>query len=287
LGKNGSGKTTFIKMLLGEVTPDSGTIKRARDLQFSYFDQKRRDLVLTDSLWKTLSPQGGEYIDVMGKQRHVCGYLKDFLFDPSTAHQPISTLSGGQKNRLLLARILANPGSFLILDEPTNDLDMETLDRLEEILSQYKGTLLVVSHDRDFLDQTVTKVLAFEGDGKIDGVIGGYSDYLALKQSEQAELIQKNDKVKTEKDIQPLPSNKVSKKLSYALNYELNNLPEKIEKLTQQKQSIEAELAQDDLYKRNPDRFHHLVKELSSVKEELDKSELRWLELDLLQSETL
>ncbi|MBU6236085.1 MAG: ATP-binding cassette domain-containing protein, partial [Alphaproteobacteria bacterium] len=152
LGRNGSGKTTFLKMLVGEMEPDAGTIKRARDLNVSYFDQARKDLRHDWSLWRNLLPNGGDYIDVMGKTRHVCGYLKDFLFDPAQATQAAGSLSGGQKNRLMLAKVLANPGNLLILDEPTNDLDMETLDMLEEILSAYTGTLIVVSHDRDFLD---------------------------------------------------------------------------------------------------------------------------------------
>ncbi len=178
LGKNGSGKTTFLKLLTGQVEPDKGKIKLAHNAEISYFDQKRGDLRTEKSLWGNLCPDGGEYINVAGKHRHVCGYLKDFMFDPQDAHNLVSTLSGGQRNRLMLAKVLANPGNLLILDEPTNDLDMDTLDMLEEIISSYKGTLIVVSHDRDFLDQTVSKIIAFEGDGKVDGYIGGYSDYL-------------------------------------------------------------------------------------------------------------
>jgi ATP-binding cassette subfamily F protein uup len=164
LGKNGSGKTTFLKLLIGESKPDMGKIKLAKNLNISYFDQKREDLDLTTSLWENLCPGGGEYIDVGGKTRHVCGYLKDFLFDPKHAKDLVGTLSGGQRNRLMLAKVLANPGNCLILDEPTNDLDMDTLEMLEDILIKYDGTLFIVSHDRDFLDQTVTKILSFEGD---------------------------------------------------------------------------------------------------------------------------
>jgi len=178
LGKNGSGKTTFLKMLIGNIEPDQGRVKKRKELEFSYFDQKREDLDPEHTLRKVLSPSGGDYIDVMGKQRHVCGYLKDFMFDPSRAYDKVSMLSGGQKNRLMLAKILANPKTCLILDEPTNDLDMDTLDMLEEILIQYKGTLIIVSHDRDFLDQTVTRILAFEGNGKVQACVGGYSEYL-------------------------------------------------------------------------------------------------------------
>ena len=176
-----------MKLLLKELEPDQGRVKVRKELEFSYFDQKRRDLNPADTLKLVLSPSGGDYIDVMGKQRHVCGYLKDFMFDPGRAHDKVSQLSGGQKNRLMLARILANPKSCLILDEPTNDLDADTLDMLEDILAQYQGTLIVVSHDRDFLDQTVTRILAFEGKGKIESIIGGYSDYLAFKAKKNAD----------------------------------------------------------------------------------------------------
>ncbi len=188
LGKNGSGKTTFLKLILKEILPDKGSIKILKNMEFSYFDQKRSDLNPNDTLMEVMCPGGGDYVDVMGKQRHVYGYLKDFLFEPKKVIERVSQLSGGQKNRLMLAKILANPKSCLILDEPTNDLDMDTLDMLEEILLNYKGTLLVVSHDRDFLDQTVTKILAFEGNGIIEQNVGGYSDYLKAK----------NNRIKTE-----------------------------------------------------------------------------------------
>jgi ATP-binding cassette subfamily F protein uup len=294
LGKNGSGKTTFLRMLLKEIAPDTGTIKMAKDLQFSYFDQKRRDLNPEHSMWQTLSPQGGEYIDVMGKQRHVMGYLKNFMFDPSMAHQPISTLSGGQKNRLLLARVLANPGSFLILDEPTNDLDMETLDMLEEIISQYKGTLLVVSHDRDFLDQTVTKILAFEGNGEIDSVIGGYSDYLAVKKEEEKELKRAvspakagaQSRMKTGPQpalgIQEGQGDRAKKKLTYALQFELDNLPNKIDVLQKKITELENLLEDADLFSKDPNRFTNAINDLQKARDELSATETRWLELDSL-----
>ncbi|MCA9439074.1 MAG: ATP-binding cassette domain-containing protein, partial [Candidatus Omnitrophica bacterium] len=210
--------------LLGELEPDEGSVKTRKELEFSYFDQKRSDLDPTDTLKKTLSPGGGDYINVMGKQRHVCGYLKDFMFDPARAQDKVSQLSGGQKNRLMLAKILADPKSCLILDEPTNDLDMETLDMLEEILSHYPGTLIVVSHDRDFLDQTVTKILAFEGDGKIEAVIGGYSDYLEMKKEQAAEespqeiaAVRPIEKHTAPVEKPKAPQNQTRKRLTYKL----------------------------------------------------------------------
>jgi ABC transport system ATP-binding/permease protein len=226
-----------------------------------------------------LSPNGGEYIDVMGKVRHVCGYLKDFLFDPAMARQPVSTLSGGMKNRLMLARVLANPGSFLILDEPTNDLDMETLDMLEEILSQYKGTLIVVSHDRDFLDQTVTKILAFEGEGKIEGYIGGYTDYLEAKNAERKLLDPAAKKLENTRGSPQRAEPKPQKKLSYKLQFELDRLPGMIEALKKEIQQLETELEDPTLYQRDAAYFHTLTQRLSTKREELDAAESRWIEL--------
>ena len=178
LGDNGTGKSTFLKALLGQIPYTQGTIKLKKNMHFSYFDQMRNDLNFKHSLKKVLVPTGGDYLKVQGKQRHVCSYLKDFLFDPSKANDNIQTLSGGQQNRLLLAKVLANPKTGLILDEPTNDLDLETMDLLTEMLTNYKGTLLIVSHDRDFLDQTVNKILHFDGNGNISIFMGGYSDFL-------------------------------------------------------------------------------------------------------------
>lgn len=280
LGKNGSGKTTFLKLLLGEEVPDMGKVKLARDLTFSYFDQKRKDLKPEDTLWKTLCPNGGDYVDVMGKNRHVCGYLKDFMFDPSMAQQPVSTLSGGQKNRLMLARVLANPGSFLILDEPTNDLDMDTLDMLEEILANYKGTLIVVSHDRDFLDQTVSSILAFEGDGEIDSYIGGYTDYLEARDQQKVVTETQGAKSAARPVQQYDTENKAPQKLSYKLQFELEQLPGKIEALTVEIARLENDLADPGLYQSNPDIFHASSARLSTARHELEQAELRWLELE-------
>ncbi len=283
LGKNGSGKTTFLKMLLGELEPDQGRVKTRKELEFSYFDQKRSDLDPTDSLKKTLCPGGGDYIDVMGKQRHVCGYLKDFMFDPSRAQDKVSQLSGGQKNRLMLAKILANPKTCLILDEPTNDLDMDTLDMLEDILMQYKGTLLVVSHDRDFLDQTVTKILAFEGEGKVETVIGGYSDYLEKKNGTGKEDTpnkkpQPKQKESTKKASKP-------KKLTYKLEHEFKQLPKKIEKAEKEIAEYTERLSVNEFYMEDPDGFHEVTRDLSDTKAKLERYETRWLELAEMKEE--
>ncbi len=283
LGKNGSGKTTFLKMLIGTLEPDQGRVKKRKELEFSYFDQKRSDLDPDHTLKKILSPSGGDYIDVMGKERHVCGYLKDFLFDPGRVYDKVSMLSGGQKNRLMLAKILANPKSCLILDEPTNDLDMDTLDMLEDILMQYKGTLIIVSHDRDFLDQTVTRILAFEGDGKVQACVGGYSDYIEkfkpVIKPEPKSKNQKKSKEKNNNAVQEEPK-KETVKLSYKLQRELNQLPDTIQKIQKDIEKTSAELADTEFYQRDPDGFHEAAKNLGDLQGKLERYENRWLELE-------
>lgn len=289
LGRNGTGKTTFLRMLIGELQPDQGSVKRKKDLEFSYFDQKRRDLNPKDSLQKTLCPTGGEYVDVMGKKRHVCGYLRDFMFDPARAQDKISQLSGGQKNRLMLAKILADPKTCLILDEPTNDLDMDTLDMLEEILTAYTGTLIVVSHDRDFLDQTVTKILAFEGNGKAEIHIGGYSDYLEVKklESQKDKPLPESKKTEIKKTIEiksETIQNRNTKKLTYKLEHELKTLPEKIDKTEQEIKLCNEMLSDADFYTKNPQDFHDTVKKLNDLQAQLDRYELRWLEIEEMKN---
>ena len=279
LGGNGSGKTTFLKLLLKEEIPDKGTIKNFKNIEFSYFDQKRSDLFLKETIKKNMCPSGGDYINVMGKDRHVYGYLKEFQFDPKILNDYVSTLSGGQKNRLMLAKILANPKSCLILDEPTNDLDMDTLDLLEEILINYKGTLIIVSHDRDFLDQTVTRILAFQGDGKVIDCIGGYSDYLKLKKTSfKNKSLIKHDLNKVKKDNQSKISN--NNKLTYKLEHELSIIPSEIQKLETIISQMNNILSDADLYTKNIDKFLESSKTLEMSKKKLDELETRWLELD-------
>ena len=215
------------------------------------------------------------------------------MFDPAMALHPVSSLSGGQKNRLILARVLANPKSFLILDEPTNDLDMDTLDMLEEMLAEYNGTLIIVSHDRDFLDQTVTKILAFEGDGKIEGYIGGYSDYLSAradrKRREADTTGQGRDKTvsqigRTESDVpaQPVPKHA----MTYKLRYELEHLPATITALEIEINQLQDHLADPDLYQRDPTTFENMSRRLPAAQAELDASETRWLELEAMKAES-
>jgi len=287
LGRNGSGKSTFLKLLVGELAQDSGHIFRGKTLDISYFDQNRTSLNPKKTLWETLVPSGGDYIFLGGseeKARHVCGYLKDFLFDPKIARDRVSTLSGGQQNRLLLAKILANPGNMLILDEPTNDLDMDTLDMLQEVLAEYQGTLLIVSHDRDFLDRTVAEVLVFEGDGKVESHIGGYSDYLRHKTGKSLENSARK-KIKT--TITPVSEAKIpekkSGKISYKFKHELEQLPLKIKTLEEKILKLRKTLADADLYTSNPELFDAASYSLPEAETALEDALQRWLVLEEMQ----
>jgi len=286
IGPNGTGKTTFLRLILNELKPNKGSIKINKNIEFSYFDQNRSDLKPKDTLKDVMVPNGGDYIEVRGKMRHVYGYLKDFMFDPSIILERVSSLSGGQKNRLKLAKVLANPKSCLILDEPTNDLDMETLDMLGEILISYKGTLLLVSHDRDFLDQTVTKILSFEGDGVVEETIGGYSDYLSFKNSKLTQNSKNNNEEKNSKFkvIAKSGENKNNKKLTYKLEFELNSLPSKIKNLENDINDFNAKLSDPNLYLNEPDIFFEITKKLEKSKEDLEYFENRWLELEEIKN---
>tara|TARA_B100001996_G_scaffold150026_1_gene114154 strand:- start:2039 stop:3880 length:1842 start_codon:yes stop_codon:yes gene_type:complete len=283
IGRNGSGKTTFLKLILKEINADQGSIKIHKNMEFSYFDQNRSDLKPNDSLKDFLAPNGGDYIDVRGKMRHIYGYLKDFMFDPSVVLDSISTLSGGQKNRLKLAKILANPKSCLILDEPTNDLDMETLDMLGEILISYEGTLLLVSHDRDFLDQTVTKILSFEGDGSIEECVGGYSDYLSRNMPRKRTDSKTRDEKSGNLTLKEKAGSfeiKGRKKLTYKLEFELKNLPIKIQKKEEEIEFFTKKLSDPDFYKNDSDAFITMTEKLEVAKGDLEYYETRWLELE-------
>lgn len=282
LGKNGSGKTSFLKLVTGQMKPDMGKVKISKNADISYFDQKREGLKLDESLWRNLSPEGGDYVNVGGKQRHVCGYLKDFMFDPKQARDLVSTLSGGQKNRLMLSKVLAYPGNFMILDEPTNDLDMDTLDMLEEILSKYTGTLFVVSHDRDFLDQTVTQTLAFEGNGVVNSYLGGYSDYLQELEKNSGET-QKPEKKQTKSEAKNRENSKQNKaksaKLTYKHKFELDNLPKKIKQLEKDILELKDIISDSNLYMQDPEKFDKTVKAIDTKQTELEQSEEKWLNL--------
>ena len=272
LGKNGTGKSTFLKTLLNEVKITGGKLKLKKNLEFSYFDQMRNDLNGRKSVKDILVPSGGDYLKVQGRDRHVCSYVKDFQFDPKNVNHTIQTLSGGEQNRLLLAKVLANPKTGLILDEPTNDLDLETLDLLTEMLSNYKGTLLIVSHDRDFLDQTVNKILHFDTNGKVSLFLGGYSDFLKSQTKKITNKSTKKNKNSNDKTTKSL-------KLSYKYKFELENIPNEINTIQEELNIMTNELKQSNLYLENHDRYLAITKQMESLNNQLKMKEDRWLEI--------
>jgi ATP-binding cassette subfamily F protein uup len=280
IGPNGAGKTTLLRMLTGDLAPDGGEVRLGTNLEPAYFDQRRDRLDPERSVWDTLTDGRGDNIWVRGRPQHVVGYMKDFLFQESQARTPVKALSGGERNRLLLAKLLAKPSNLLILDEPTNDLDMDTLDLLEEVLADYEGTLLVVSHDRDFLDRLVTSVIAVEGDGDISEYPGGYSDYLRQRPQKEAP---KAEAAKPKAAEAPRP--KTASKLSYKDARELDELPGRMDKLHTEIAKLEAEINDPGLYARDRARFDKAAARLDAARAELETAEERWLELEALREE--
>ncbi len=274
LGNNGSGKSTFLRTILNEIKISKGKIKLKKNLEFSYFDQMRNDLNGRKSIKDILVPSGGDYLKVQGRDRHVCSYVKDFQFDPKNVNHTIQTLSGGEQNRLLLAKVLANPKTGLILDEPTNDLDLETLDLLTEMLSNYNGTLLIVSHDRDFLDQTVNKILHFKEDGNVSLFFGGYSDFL---KSENQQVAKNKVTKKSNSENNKVKNSKA--KLSYKFQYELEQLPNQIKNIQQELEDIKNELKDTNLYLENFERYQEITSKMEVLNNDLNTKENRWFEL--------
>ncbi|MGF1608795.1 MAG: ABC-F family ATP-binding cassette domain-containing protein [Kiloniellales bacterium] len=280
IGRNGAGKTTLVRLLTGALAPDTGKVALGVNVEPLYFDQKRESLDPEATLWQTLVPGGGDSLMVRGRQRHVVSYLTDFLFAESQARQPVKSLSGGEKNRLLLARLFARPSNLLVLDEPTNDLDMETLDLLLEVLDGYDGTLLLVSHDRDFLDRLVTGIFAVEGDGRVADTVGGYGDYLAQRPAPPAPApTGKPAPAKPKAKTTDAPPRRAAK-LSYKDARELERLPAEIERLNGAIAGLEGRLAQPDLYQRDRAGFEHATAELAETRRALAAAEERWLELE-------
>lgn len=278
IGANGAGKTTLIKLLTGRLAPDSGYARLAKTTQEVYFDQNRAVLDPTKTLKETLCPDGGDHVFVKGAPRHVYSYLKDFLFSPSQANTPVSVLSGGEKNRLILARDLAKPSNFLVLDEPTNDLDMDTLDLLQDALETYKGTVLIVSHDRDFLDNTATSLLYMAGDGSVVEYVDSCTHL--LEKIKEREKEKKN--VPTVKEAVKQESRSERPKairLSYNDKRALEMLPGEIAELEQQIKAMEEKLADPDFYTKSPAEFEQTAVKLEQSKTLLDEKETRWLEL--------
>ncbi|MBW7851171.1 MAG: ATP-binding cassette domain-containing protein [Rhodospirillales bacterium] len=279
IGPNGAGKTTLLRLLTGDLAPDSGTVRLGTNLSVAYFDQRREGLDPEATVWNTLTDGAGDQVMVRGRPRHVVGYLRDFLFEDRQAHSPVKALSGGERNRLLLAKLLARPANLLVLDEPTNDLDMDTLDLLEETLADYSGTLLVVSHDRDFLDRLVTSVIAFESDGEIREYAGGYTDYLAQRPpSKPVPPPPARDKATAERPRQRT-------RLSYKDQRDLELLPAHIDGVQAEIAALEARLSDPAFYGRDPAGFADVTQRLATLRNDLAAAEERWLELEIKREE--
>lgn len=280
VGPNGAGKSTLIKLLLGELEADKGSVKLGTNLEIAYLDQNRAKLDPDDTLWQALAPEGGDQIVVRGNPRHVASYAQDFLFKSEQLRQPVAALSGGERNRLLLAIALAKPSNLLILDEPTNDLDMETLELLEEMLADYDGTLILVSHDRAFLDGVVTSCLSPVGDGKWLETPGGYTDAARQLDEIKGARASKPPAHKAVSEKSTKPAQKQKSKLSFKDKHRLEELDKLMPKLQLKIAALEEELADPELFTKNADRFHAASKELSDAQENLENHEMEWLELE-------
>ena len=279
IGNNGVGKSTLLKILLGEITPDKGTVKLGTNLEIAYFDQLRQDLELNKTIAENIG-EGKDYLTLNGKQRHVIGYLKNFLFSPKRAMTSVKALSGGERNRVILAKLFTKPANLLVLDEPTNDLDVEMLEVLEQRLVEYTGTLIIVSHDRDFLDNVVTSILVFEDDGSLHEYVGGYKDW-AKRGKHLLETDTPSSKAGKSNDsnIGGILENK-PKKLSYKLQRELDRLPARIEELEVFIQSLTKKVEKPDFYERSYEETSEVLEQLTSAQNELDKAMERWTELE-------
>ena len=286
VGPNGAGKTTLIKLLTGEMTPDAGTVTLGTNLEIASLDQRRAALKPEWTVTEAIAPGGGERITVGGAVKHVAAYMKDFLFRPEQARTPVRALSGGERARLMLARAMALPSNLLVLDEPTNDLDLETLDLLEELVSEYDGTALLVSHDRDFIDRTATLTIAFEGEGEWRVYAGGYSD-MAAQRGEG--VTARRAEERAEKAGAPGAAASRDKpraaKLSFKDKHALDTLPGEISKIEARIAAIEAEMADPTLFTRDANRFHALSKDLTALQADKDAKEERWLELEMKREE--
>lgn len=283
IGRNGAGKTTLLKLLTGRLEPDAGTIRFGTNLEIAYYDQRRESLNPEDTVRQVLCPHGGDKVVVGGQARHVAGYLKDFLFDTRQLDSPVKALSGGERNRLVLARLFAAPSNMMILDEPTNDLDMDTLDLLEDVLGDYQGTLLLVSHDRDFLDRLVTSTIVMEGDGTVMEYAGGYSDYLV--QRAPSKPPSPPPKAKPAAEAAPAAAPKPRGKLSYKDGRELAELPGRMDRLSAEIKALETALADPNLFGRDPAGFQAKTSRLEAAQGELGAAEERWLELETLREQ--
>ncbi|GGB37915.1 ABC transporter ATPase [Oceanisphaera marina] len=286
VGPNGCGKSTLIKLLLGKLEADSGTLKCGTKLEVAYFDQYREQLDPERTVMDNLA-EGKQEVEVNGRSRHVLGYLQDFLFEPKRARTPVKALSGGEKNRLLLARLFLKPSNLLVLDEPTNDLDVETLELLEELLAEYKGTLLLVSHDRDFIDNTATHCWLFEGEGKVSEFVGGYQDMqhqLSYRAPVQSKTAKSKDNSQNKESAASVEANtkakSANKKLPYKLQQELSGLPARLEQLEQKIESLQQVVNAPDFFSKSEDKTQATLQQLADVEAEFETAFARWEELE-------
>jgi ATP-binding cassette subfamily F protein uup len=294
VGPNGAGKSTIIKMLTGALEPDGGEIKLGTNLDMVTLDQSRESLKPNWTLADALTNGGGDMVDVGGKPKHVIGYMKDFLFEPAQARTPLDVLSGGERARVMLARALSLPSNLMVLDEPTNDLDLETLDLLQELISDYEGTVLLVSHDRDFIDRIVDAVLVYEGEGVWTEYAGGYSTMMAQRKDEMKSRSAKADRSKapdkkTKDDSASEQSassaEKKLSKLSYKDKYALETLPKRIEEIEGLMAEHNKALEDPDLFTKNPTRFNEAMEAISTLTAEYDEAQEKWLELEMMREE--
>ena len=276
IGPNGAGKTTLLNLLLGKLAPDSGKLRLGTNLQVAYFDQLRAVLDESKPVYENIGG-GKDFVEIDGNRMHVMSYLQNFLFTPDRARSPVKALSGGERSRLLLARLFSEPSNLLVLDEPTNDLDVETLDLLEERLAEYSGTVLMVSHDREFLDNVVTRCLAFEGNGRIGEYIGGYQDWVRQRPEKSAPKVETRAAAAAPA---PKPAAKPAVKLGYKEQRELAALPGQIEKLEAEQEQLTAEIGDGSIYQRDQRRALAVQERLSAIAAELGRAYARWEELE-------
>ena len=283
LGPNGVGKTTLLKIILGELEPDSGSVDRGTNINVAYFDQMREQLDDEATLADTISP-GSDFIEIGNERKHVISYLEDFLFPPQRSRSPVKSLSGGERNRLLLARLFARPSNVLVLDEPTNDLDIDTLELLESLLQEFPGTLFLVSHDRAFLENTVTQVIAFEGDGVLTEFGGGYDDWLRFTKQRSAERVSEGKAAKNKESSEKQAVNKPkASKLSFKETKELESIPELIDKLEKEQSQINSLLADPAVYRDKPDEVKTRQSRLLEIETLIENALKRWEELENLK----
>ncbi len=284
VGPNGAGKSTLIKLLLGELNPTAGTIKHGTKLEVAYFDQQRDQLKLDESVMDNVVDRS-DHVTINGQARHVSSYLRDFLFRPEQLKTPASALSGGERNRLLLARLFAKPANVLVMDEPTNDLDMDTLELLEEFVSDFSGTLLLVSHDRTFLDNVVTDLLVLDGSGKVQEFVGGYSDYARYRDANlKAKQQQDRNDAKVNSTLNATTPKK-PRKLSYKDQRDLDLLPAKLEELENEKSSLEAVIADPQFYSQPQTEIQVKLARITAITQEIEAAYTRWSQLDALVNE--